>query len=135
MKRKQHCIGVVLNKINTMNRIDVLRNCSVKIRQLVEIDKEALFWLQVDLGCKFLELHFGLDAMMIATETNFWDLFIFEWYKDDEWLLEHIDLDGLDHYLSWKNTMLNEKGLCDLMVNFLERRHEISYEQAASLAT
>ena len=123
MKLKQNCTGVIVTKQKKMNNsIEQITKCTAEIRQKVGLTKEQIFWYQIDVGMKFLELHFGLDALEIASKTNFWDLFVFEWVKDDAWLLRNIDLYDAEHYLNWKITMLDDRKVCEVMNEFLEKK-------------
>lgn len=121
MNKKQNYTGAKI-MMAMMSKIKEISNASLEVRACIGLSKEDLFWYQVDFGMKFLKLHFGLDALEIATHTNFWDLFVFEWYKDDAWILRNIDLYDVDHYLSWKLTMMDERRLCEVMNEFLEKK-------------
>jgi len=105
-----------------MNSIEQITKYSAEVRECIGLSKEDMFWYQVDFGMKFLKLHFGLDALEIATKTNFWDLFIFEWCKDDAWLMRNIDLYDVEHYLNWKLTMMDDRKVCEMMNEFLKKK-------------
>jgi hypothetical protein len=79
-----------------MNKIQELTQVSRTIRENVGLTKEEVFWLQIDLGMEFLRVHFPKDSLTVSNNTNFWDIWVFEWIKDDAKLLKE-DWGELDY--------------------------------------
>lgn len=109
-----------------MSRVKELTKCSVDIRERIGLSKEDMFWLQIELGSVFLNTHFGIEAKKISDETNFWDLYLFEWYKDDEWLLKNVCLDELkynpEQYRVWKDFLRCSDMVLNTVFDFLEKK-------------
>lgn len=67
-----------------MSKIDTLAKVSRRVREELGLTKEDIFWMQIELGSEFLRLYFPDNSLLIATKTNFWDIWVFEWMKNDE---------------------------------------------------
>lgn len=80
-----------------MNRtkIESLTANSKAIREELGLTKEEIFWMQVDMGSEFLRVYYPDCSLYVATKTNFWDIWVFEWMKDDVLILNEFELDSI----------------------------------------
>lgn len=119
MNSERNCIG-------GMSRVKELTKCAIDMRELIGCTKDEIFWMQIELGSIFLNTHFGIEAKKISDETNFWDLYLFEWYKDDEFLLKHINLDDMVGnvygYRLWKDYLRCSDMVLNNVYEFLEKK-------------
>lgn len=84
-----------------MSKIETLTQVGRKVREELGLTKEDIFWMQIDLGSEFLQVYFPENSLAVATKTNFWDIWVFEWMKDDEALMDCSfwnEIDGEDYY-------------------------------------
>jgi hypothetical protein len=65
-----------------MTTTEILRSAKI-LREWVGITQEEMFWLRVDLGMEFLKTYFPAEAEEFAKQKGFWDLWVYEWIKDD----------------------------------------------------
>lgn len=105
-----------------MNSVDEAVSATVKIRDQIGMSYEEMFWFQVDTGCKFLELHFGWMAMEIATQSNFWDLWVMEWVYDDAQIEKQFYLTSESQYKRLKVSRIDDKQMCEMLYDNLERK-------------
>jgi hypothetical protein len=71
-----------------MNKIQELTKVSRTVREELGLTKEEIFWMQIDMGSEFLKIYYPEESLRVATQTNFWDIYVFEWVKDDAEILE-----------------------------------------------
>ncbi|MFC0182770.1 hypothetical protein SAMN04515674_1342 [Pseudarcicella hirudinis] len=111
-----------------MSKIKILTNTTVEIRKQLGITKEQLFWAQVNFGCAFLEYWFAEEALKIAVNTNFWDLFLLQWHSDDQQIKKQFRLESKDDYWRLKFQFFDDEKMLKTMENLMEYKHETKHK-------
>ncbi|MFC0186027.1 hypothetical protein SAMN04515674_1361 [Pseudarcicella hirudinis] len=113
-------------------RIQTAIEATTEIRRQLNISKEQLFWAQVNFGCAFLEYWFPEEALKIAVNTNFWDLFIMQWNYDDVHIRDEFKLECKDDYWRFKFLFFNDEKMLKTLDDLMEYKHENKHKQTTA---